>query len=86
MIHVIYWYFCLKVFGTLYSYVTINALGYLTAYLSEKNQRRAFLEIKESIIANAYIEEQLLDQVYMAFLMGNYHMPRYIFYKIKSLL
>ena len=35
----------------------------MTAYLAEKNQRRSFLEIKESIIGNAFIEEQLLEQV-----------------------
>lgn len=35
----------------------------MTAYLAEKNQRRSFLEVKESIIGNAFIEEQLLEQV-----------------------
>lgn len=35
----------------------------MTAYLSERNQRSAFMEIKESIIANAGIKEQLFDQV-----------------------
>jgi len=51
------------VLGYLAIYITINTLGYLTAFLSEKNQRKAFLEIKESLIANANIEEKLLEQV-----------------------
>lgn len=54
---------CFQLGANLILLLTTNALGILSFYLSDRKQRRAFLDTRQSLEMKLVIEEQAKEQV-----------------------